>query len=146
MEPHDLLTPKQISAECVCLNTQRAARAVARRYDAAFRPIGLTSGQFSILAALNQQDAVSIGLLADILGLERTTLTRNLTPLEAMGLVRSQADGADKRVRAVALTPAGHDKLRLAMPHWAAAQASSLAAAGAAHWPKTQATLQRLGS
>lgn len=144
MITHALLTPRQISTDCICLNTQRAARAVARRYDAAFRPINLSSGQFSILAALNQDGSVSMSTLAEILGLERTTLTRNLRPLVEAGLVRSES-GGDKRVRAIALTKSGRDKLALAMPLWAAAQLESHAALGTSAWPDTQVALTKLG-
>ena len=70
---------------CVCLGVQRAARALARRYDEALRPAGLTSGQFAILTALLGDDGVALTVLADRLGLERTTLTRNLAPLAAAG-------------------------------------------------------------
>lgn len=143
MTTHAHLTPRQINTDCICLNTQRAARAVARRYDAAFRPINLSSGQFSILAALNQDESVSMGALAEILGLERTTLTRNLRPLMEAGLIGSES-GDDKRVRAIALTKAGRDKLAMAMPLWATAQLGSHAALGTSAWPDIQAALAKL--
>lgn len=146
MDTTALLTPQQMSSQCLCLNTQRAARAVARRYDAAFRPIGLTSGQFSILAGLNQESDVSIGALAEALGLERTTLTRNLAPLEAAGLVRSAADDRDRRVRSLSLTAAGRDRLVLAMPLWRAAQAESITVLPPDGWQGVQAALDRLAS
>lgn len=145
MSSDDLLTPQQISIQCICLNTQRAARAVARRYDAAFRPIGLTSGQFSILAALNQDDPVSLGQLADILGLERTTLTRNLAALEIAGLVRSHHGDTDKRVRGLSLTASGRAKLKVAMPLWAAAQLAVQSALRVGQWAPTQESLAQLG-
>lgn len=142
----ELITAMQMSEECVCLNAQRAARTVARRYDAAFRPIGISSGQFSILAALNQPDPVAIGVLAQILGMERTTLTRNLAPLEQAGLIRSQSSAQDGRVRGLMLTPAGRGKLALAMPLWRGAQAESLAALDDIVWADTRAALGMLGS
>lgn len=146
MEIQSLLTPQQMSIECLCLNTQRAARAVARRYDAAMRPVGLTSGQFSILAALNQEAAVSVGALAEGLGLERTTLTRNLAPLEAAGLIRSEAADRDKRVRSLSLTSQGRAKLAFAMPHWRAAQADVMGRLPPDRWSAIQPALDRLGS
>ena len=142
----NLLDPDRMSTACMCLNTQRAARAVARRYDAAFRPIGLTSGQFSILAGLNQAAPVSIGALADGLGLERTTLTRNLALLEAAGLVALAAGEGDRRVRNVALTAQGRAKLVLAMPFWRAAQAEQADHLAPHLWPAVQPALDRLGS
>lgn len=144
MDDQGLLTPQQICAECLCLNTQRAARALARRYDAALRPIGLTSGQFAILAGLNQEGPVSIGALADALGLERTTLTRNLAPLEADGLVRSAPGNDDKRVRAVSLTGLGQERLALAMPLWRSAQTETIDRLDPHAWPEVRPALVRL--
>ena len=144
MDSPDLPTPVQMSTDCVCLNTQRAARAVARRYDAALRPAGLTSGQFSILAALNQDAAVSIGVLADGLGLERTTLTRNVAPLEKAGLVRSGAAAGDKRVRGLSLTALGREKLALAVPLWSAAQRDHARLLNPYRWATIQPALATL--
>ncbi len=141
-----LPSPQQFSIDCICLNTQRAARAVARRYDAAFRPIGITSGQFSILAALDQYGTVSVGDLADGLGLERTTLTRNLAPIEAAGLVRSDAADGDKRVRGLSLTAQGRSKLALGMPLWQAAQAETQARLQRDEWRTVQPVLERLAT
>ncbi len=139
-----LLTPQQMKLECLCLNTQRTARAMARHYDAALRPLGLTSGQFAILAALNQDVPVSIGGLADGLGLERTTLTRNLTPLESAGLVRSDADDGDRRVRMLALTQQGRSTLAQAMPLWRAAQTEALKRLKPDSWTSVQSALAQL--
>ncbi|MBY0304258.1 MAG: MarR family transcriptional regulator [Sphingomonas sp.] len=145
MSETKFLTPQQMGAACLCLNTQRAARAVARRYDAAFRPIGITSGQFSILAGLNQAAPVNIGTLADALGLERTTLTRNLAPLERAGLIQSTAADGDKRVRGLTLTSKGRDKLSVAMPFWSAIQADSVKQLAPHDWQAVQPALDRLG-
>src|SRR5438876_12104038 len=87
----------EVRDACLCLHLQRAARAVARRFDAAFRPLGLTSGQFSLLMSLNRPDSPSIGSVAALLAMDRTTLTANLKPLERRGLVRVSVDTADKR-------------------------------------------------
>src|SRR5436190_9700231 len=84
---------------CLCLHLQRAARAVARRFDAALRPLGLTSGQFSLLMSLNRPEAASIGDVSGLLAMDRTTLTANLKPLERRGLVRVTTDDTDKRTR-----------------------------------------------
>lgn len=146
MSDSELIPVERMTAECFCLNTQRAARAVARLYDAAMRPIGLTSGQFSILAALNQQKPVSIGALADGLGLERTTLTRNLAPLEVAGLIQSEADDGDRRVRRLSLTVLGRERLALAMPLWRRAQQDAIATLAPHAWTTIQPALSRLGS
>src|SRR5689334_11743801 len=103
---------------CVCLHLQRAARAVARRFDAALRPVGLTSGQFSLLMALNRPEPASMGSVASLLAMDRTTLTANLKPLERRGLVAVTVDDADKRARRLTLTPGGRALLVAALPVW----------------------------
>lgn len=103
---------------CLCLHLQRAARAVARRFDAALRPLGLTNGQFSLLMSLNRREAPSIGSVSALLAMDRTTLTANLKPLERRGLVEMTIDEADKRTHRLALTPAGRALLIAAVPVW----------------------------
>src|SRR5208282_5187080 len=97
----------QLRGICLCLHLQRAARAVARRFDQAFRPLDLTSGQFSLIMSLNSLDAPSIGYMSALLAMDRTTLTANLKPLERRGLVTVKVDEFDKRARRLSLTPAG---------------------------------------
>ena len=103
---------------CLCLHAQRAARALARRYDEALRPLGLTSGQFSLLMALNRPQAPDIGSVATVLAMDRTTLTANLKPLARRRLVRVIAHKEDKRARRLLLTPSGQRLLAAAMPAW----------------------------
>jgi len=103
---------------CLCLHLQRAARAVARRFDAALRPLSLTNGQFSLLMSLNRAEAPSIGSVSALLAMDRTTLTANLKPLERRGLVKVRIDDADKRTRRLKLTPAGRALLIAAVPIW----------------------------
>lgn len=103
---------------CLCLHLQRAARAVARRFDAALRPLELTNGQFSLLMSLNRPEAPSIGSVSALLAMDRTTLTANLKPLERRGLVKVTVDNADKRSRRLTLTPAGRALLAAAVPIW----------------------------
>jgi DNA-binding MarR family transcriptional regulator len=111
-------TTLEIRDRCLCLHAQRAARALARRFDKAFRPLGLTSGQFSLLNALNRPEPPGMGGVAAVLAMDRTTLTAALKPLERRGLVRSEA-GEDRRSRRVALTDAGRALLGAAVPVWA---------------------------
>ncbi len=103
---------------CLCLHVQRAARALARRFDEALRPIGLTNGQFSLMMSLNRPDPPTMGAVASLLAMDRTTLTAALKPLERRGLVRVAADQADRRGRRLTLTPAGMALLARAVPVW----------------------------
>ena len=108
---------------CLCLHAQRAARALARRFDEAFHPLGLTSGQFSLMMSLNRPEPPSMGTVASFLAMDRTTLTAALKPLERRGLVRLTADADDRRRRLVALTPKGRTVLARAIPLWQRAHA-----------------------
>ena len=110
-----------VAGHCLCLKAQRAARALARRFDAAFRPFGLTNGQFSLMMALNRPKPPTIGELAPFLAMDRTSLTAMLKPLERRGLARIEPDVKDRRARRVAITPAGVALLAAALPVWHAA-------------------------
>src|SRR5579872_3380275 len=101
---------------CLCLHVQRAARALARRFDEVFRPLDLTHGQFSLLMSLNRPEPPSIGSVAALLAMDRTTLTAALKPLERRRLVEIDVDPSDRRGRLLALTPAGRRLLRTAVP------------------------------
>jgi DNA-binding MarR family transcriptional regulator len=103
---------------CLCLHLQRAARALARRFDDALRPLGLTSGQYSMMMALNQPAPPTIGTVASILCVDRTTLTAALKPLERRGLVTVSVDDKDRRSRRLKLTAAGRTLLARAVPVW----------------------------
>lgn len=103
---------------CLCLHTQRAARALARRFDLALKPVGITSGQFSMLMALNRPTPANLGSVAALLAMDRTTLTANLKPLERRGLIETAPDTADRRVRLLTLTDAGRTLLAEAVPIW----------------------------
>jgi DNA-binding MarR family transcriptional regulator len=111
-------TTLHVYDHCLCFAAQRAARALARRFDEALAPFGLTSGQFSLLTSLNQPEPPSIGAVASLLVMDRTTLTANLKPLERRGLVKTEINPTDRRARRVILTKAGRRLLRAAMPIW----------------------------
>ena len=89
---------------CLCLHVQRAARALARRFDEALRPFDLTNGQFSLLMSLNRPKPPAMGAVASLLAMDRTTLTAALKPLERRGLVKVTADQQDRRSRLMTLT------------------------------------------
>jgi DNA-binding MarR family transcriptional regulator len=108
---------RSVAEACLCLHVQRAARALARHFDDVFRPLDLTSGQYSLLMSLNRP-APMMGDTADFLAMDRTTLTAALKPLERRGLVRIVADEQDRRVKRLSLTPAGNAVLAKAYALW----------------------------
>ncbi len=103
---------------CLCLHVQRAARALARRFDDAFRPLGLTNGQFSLLMSLNRPEPAAMASVAALLAMDRTTLTAALKPLLRRGLLHVTANPADRRARLLTLTPKGRRLLARAVPIW----------------------------
>ena len=109
---------------CLCLAAQRAARALARRFDEALRPLDLTNGQFSLLMALNRPAPPSMAPVAALLAMDRTTLTASLKPLQRRGLVDIVRDPDDRRGRRLLLTPVGQALLARALPVWTEAHAA----------------------
>lgn len=111
---------------CHCLAARRRARLVTRYYESALRAHGLRATQFSVLAVLALAGPLTMGRLATLLGLERTTLTRSAGPLERDGWIGAarSPDGRERRLR---LTAAGRRKLEAAFPAWKAAQDSAAA-------------------
>ena len=101
---------------CVCTCSGR--RALARRFDAVLAPLGLTQGQFSLLMSLNRPQPPSIGSVAALLAMDRTTLTANLKPLERRHLVKIAVDKEDKRGRRLVITAAGRALMGKAYPVW----------------------------
>jgi DNA-binding MarR family transcriptional regulator len=131
---------------CLCLHLQRAARALARRFDAALRPVGLTSGQFSLLMSLNRAEPPSMGQVSALLAMDRTTLTASLKPLERRGLVTVTVDPKDRRARRMHLTPAGRMVLAVAVPIWEATHAETERLLGGASPDRLRADLRALSS
>ncbi|WP_367575469.1 MarR family winged helix-turn-helix transcriptional regulator [Tistlia consotensis] len=108
----------EVRDACLCLHVQRAARALARRFDEALRPLELTNGQFSLLMSLNRPSPPTMGSVAALLAMDRTTLTAALKPLQRRGLVSVTVDPGDRRSRRMSLTPAGSALLARAVPIW----------------------------
>jgi DNA-binding MarR family transcriptional regulator len=108
---------------CTCSLLRRATRAVSAHYEAQFRGSGLRGTQFTILSVLMQAGPLPMTRLAALLGVERTTLTRNLTVLARRGLVE-WVGAKDGRVRKAALTKAGNTMLHKCLPRWQAAEAT----------------------
>lgn len=119
-----LETTHLIRDSCLCLHVQRAARALARRFDHALRPVGLTNGQFSLLLSLNRLKPPGMTAVASLLAMDRTTLTAALKPLQRRGLVHITRDPEDRRGRLMILTAEGRRSLARAVPIWKKAHAA----------------------
>lgn len=104
-------------AGCACFNVRKAARTITQLYDDALRPVGLRGTQFSLLAMLRWRGPLAVNEFATAAAMDRTTLTRNLKPLERDGLIRGQP-GEDRRVRELLLTGKGKRALERAFPLW----------------------------
>jgi DNA-binding MarR family transcriptional regulator len=113
--------------QCLCTAARRRSRELTRAFEKAMRGSGVRGTQFTLLATLVQTGPLPTTRLADFLGLERTTLTRNLGPLVRDGLVQVD-EGEDRRVHKVAITPKGEEVARGAFPFWRQAQDAALAA------------------
>lgn len=124
--PSDLsfATTIHVRDTCLCLHAQRAARALSRRFDIALRPVGLTSGQYSLLISLNRPEPPTLGAVATLLAMDRTTLTANVKPLVKQGFIEVIRDRRDRRSRRMLLTTAGRDCLSRALPIWVATHAA----------------------
>ena len=141
VEPAELIDrPRD---QCLCLHTQRAARVLARRFDEALRAFNLTNGQFSLLMSLNRASPPGIGESAAFLAMDRTTLARNLEPLQRDGLVEVKP-GKDQRMRLVRLTTKGADLLAQAIPIWEEGQQSIIDHLGVARWTALMGDLSSL--
>ncbi|MGY2050244.1 MarR family winged helix-turn-helix transcriptional regulator [Methylobacterium sp. JK268] len=130
MSRHPPLTPalaKAIGETCIGTSVQRAARSLGRLYDAAFRPLGLSGWQFSLLMNLARPTPPTVSDLAEFLALDASTVTTNVKLLERRGLLAVEVDAADRRARRIRLTEAGRALLEEALPRWEEAQAASLA-------------------
>lgn len=111
-------TTLHVKDTCLCLHAQRAARALARRFDTALKPAGLTNQQFSLMMALNRPQPPGMGPVAKLLAMDRTTLTAALKSLVARGWVAIAPDPKDKRGKLLSLTVTGLQALASAVPIW----------------------------
>ena len=136
----DTVLPQMLLDTCMCHKARMAARVVTRAYDDALRPTGLRATQVSVLAAVGARGALSIKSLADALQMERSTLTRNLRPLEERGYVKL-APERRYRSRVLTLTPAGRAAMERALPLWEAAQRKLKSRLGQQSWPTVQEAL-----
>ena len=119
------------TANCVCFGLRKSARAVTQLYDAALEPAGLRATQFSLLSVLRSGGPLTVSKLAEALVTDRTTLSRNLSPVEKQGFVKIAPGRRDGRTKVVSLTARGAKRLSRAEPLWATAQAHMRNAMGA---------------
>lgn len=131
-----------VSASCVCFHLRRSARTITGFYDRMLAPSGLRATQFTLLTVVRRTGGLPFSSLADVLGMDRTTLTRNLRPLEREGLVTIEP-GADRRVRTVTLTPKGKRRLSEAQPLWGRAHTRITNGLGKATWRSLRKDLSR---
>ena len=129
------------AANCACFNLRKAARVVAQVYDQHLQPSGLKNTQLSLLLVTVKFGPLSITALAEQLVMDRTTLTRNLKPLERDGLIKVVA-GEDARTRHVQVTAKGLKKMQKAIPLWEHAQLQVVKELGQTHWHSLLAELQ----
>lgn len=143
IEPSDLPPELMGHDMCACANLRKAARAVTQFFDARLAPSGLRSTQLGILATLHHLGPRKLSDLADVLVMDRTTLTRNLRPLERRGLIQLDP-GDDRRTRRVALTSDGRESMRKAFPLWCEAQSEVAGRLGTDRWKEIAASLDEI--
>lgn len=133
-------TQLNAAANCTCFNLRKATRVVTQFFDERLQPSDLLVNQFTLLAALSQAGSPTMKTLAQILVMDRTTLTRNLKPLQRQGLIAVES-GQDQRERIVTLTAAGQTALAKALPLWEQAQRQVVEGLGDEQWQTLLATL-----
>ncbi len=131
--------------DCACFNLRKTTRAITQLYDEALRPTGLRVTQFSLLIATMMLGSVTVTRLAEIGVMDRTTLTRNLKPLEKKGLIKV-VPGDDQRTRIVTLTAHGKEVLSKALPLWEKAQSRVIKRLGQERWNSLMTNLSEMVS
>lgn len=126
------------------LDIQRAGRMVTRHLNSRLRCLAMTSGQYQSLAAIDVADPPLMGAVAQSLGMDRTTLTANLKPMERCGMILVEADENDRRARRVYLTQSGRETLAKARPIWKQAEAEMIAGLGSRNARDLRMTLATL--
>ena len=117
------LTKKDLVAciDCACFNVRKAARVITQNFDEVMQSSGVRATQFTILVMIESSDAATMSELADKLVMDRTTLTRNLRPLQKQGLIKD-APSVDRRTRSISLTNKGRRLVLRTLPLWKKAQ------------------------
>jgi len=143
VHPHEAAPSADAARICVNFTLRKALRMVSQVYDRYLQPSGLKATQFSLLVTLERTGAITVTRLAERMAMERTTLTRNLRPLERKGLVRIMP-GKDRRTRGIAITEAGSRVVEQTMPLWEEAQARVVNELGPERWAALQGELETL--
>jgi DNA-binding MarR family transcriptional regulator len=138
-----MVSEQEVIESCACHKVRMAARVVTRTYDEALRPTGLRATQLAVLVAVALADAISITSLAKALGMDRSSLTRTLGPIEKDGLVVRSTEGW-RRSRSLRITPKGRAVMRDALPLWEKAQSNLQRKLGHADWSLVTDGLDRL--
>src|SRR5262249_688520 len=133
-----MIDSRDLIDACACTRVRTAARLMTRAYDEALRPAGVNASQLAILAAIDTGNAESIAELAKRLAMDRTTLSRNLRPLEKARWVRLGAEGW-KRSKTVQLSAEGRQRLTRGAALWETAQTNFLKRFGKAEWKRVEA-------
>lgn len=143
MPKEDLYEFARQAVPCVGFNTRRATRLVTQYYDKALAPAGLRSTQYSLLNALAMLGEASMQDMSLIMAMDRTTLTRNLSPLLKKGLVKVSV-GADRRSRPIQITPKGRTVVEKALPYWQKAQSHIVNTLGVDNWEQIMKALHKI--
>ncbi len=133
-----------LARSCAAYNLRRASRLVTQAFDQALKPVGLKITQFSLLVSFILSPDSNLAQLAKALGMDRTTLSRNLRLLEKRGLVRMKP-GEDRREHLVKITEAGKDAVQKALPLWNQAQQRVVGSVGAKRWAAMAKDLRAMG-
>ena len=133
---------RDVAGQCVAYKMREATRKLSRRYDEALKPVGIKGTQFSMLNVITLLEGMTLSELAEKMGLERTTLLRNLQPLERRGFIKLSEEGF-RRARTAEITDQGLAILEKAIPLWQGAQASLKAEIGAQAWSDISSSIDQ---
>jgi DNA-binding MarR family transcriptional regulator len=128
--------------DCTCFNLRKATRVVTQLFDDAMQPTGLRATQFTLLAAISATGVIAIRQLSKILVMDRTTLTRNLKPLEIKRLIKI-VPGEDRRTRTLTLTDKGKKTYKKSLPVWRQAQSEVIERLTEKRWRELLKQLDR---
>lgn len=134
----------QYSGGCVAFNLRRASRIVTKRYERALKSLNITSFQFTALATLSTHESIAQTALADTLGMDISTLNRNLRPLLNSGALQEHPKQDDARVKLISITTEGRELFKKAQPLWEQAQKKTLAHMSEAQWNTLKSAIQKL--